>query len=54
LLHGETIDEAMRWGMACAAGVVTKIGPQTGLPTKDQLRELLNDYPKIVPKTVRR
>ncbi|MEK7202260.1 MAG: carbohydrate kinase family protein [Patescibacteria group bacterium] len=54
LLHGETIDEAMRWGMANAAGVVTKIGPQTGLLTKDQLRELLNDYPKIVPKTVRR
>lgn len=54
LLHGETIDEAMRWGMANAAGVVMKIGPQTGLLTKDQLREMLNDYPKIVPKTVRR
>jgi len=54
LLHGETIDEAMRWGMANAAGVVTKIGPQTGLLTKDQLHELLNDYPKIVPRTVRR
>ncbi|MDP3993349.1 MAG: carbohydrate kinase family protein [bacterium] len=54
LLHGESIDEAMRWGMANAAGVVTKIGPQTGLLTKDQLREMLADYPKIVPKKVRR
>ncbi len=54
LLSGQTIDEAMRWGMACAAGVVNKIGPQTGLPTKDKLQELLADHPKIVPKTVRR
>lgn len=54
LLHGETIDEAMRWGMANAAGVVTKIGPETGLLTKAEMREMLSDYPKIVPKTVRR
>lgn len=54
LLHGESIDEAMRWGMANAAGVVSKVGPEMGLLTKDQLREMLADYPKIVPKTIRR
>jgi sugar/nucleoside kinase (ribokinase family) len=54
LLHGETIDEAMRWGMANAAGVVTKVGPETGLLTKAEMREMLSDYPKIVPKTIRR
>lgn len=54
ILRGENIDEAMRWGMANAAGVVSQIGPQTGLPTRDRLLELLNDNPKIVPKTIRR
>ncbi len=54
LLHGETIDEAMRWGMANAAGVVSNIRPETGLLTKVQVQDLLDDYPKIVPKVVRR
>jgi len=54
LLHGETIDEAMRWGMANAAGVVSNIGPETGLLTKAEMRSMLSDHPKIVPKVVRR
>jgi len=54
ILHGETVDEAMRWGMANAAGVVSHIGPETGLLTKAQMHEMLSDHPDIVPKTVRR
>ena len=54
LLNGETMDLALGWGMANAAEVVSQIGRQTGLPTKDRLLELLNDHPKIIPKTIRR
>jgi len=54
LLHGKTIDEAMRWGMANAAGVVSHTGPQEGLLTKDTLFELLSDFHKIQPKPVRK
>lgn len=53
LLHGESIDEAMRWGMANAAGVVGKIGPEEGLLTREQMRAMLSDHPKIVPKAFR-
>ena len=54
LLCGEHIDEAMRWGMANAAGVVSQIGPQTGLLSREQLLEMLNDHPTIVPRTIKR
>jgi len=53
LLNGEDISEAMRWGMANSAGVVGMVGPEQGLLTKDQMAEMLNDNPKIQPKTVR-
>jgi 2-dehydro-3-deoxygluconokinase len=53
LLHGEDIGEAMRWGMANSAGVVSKVGPEQGLLTKDQMTEMLNDNYKIQPRKIR-
>jgi len=54
LLNGEPLDEAIRWGMANSAGVVSKVGPEAGLLTKSQMQEMLNDFAKIRPKAVRR
>jgi sugar/nucleoside kinase (ribokinase family) len=53
LLNGEDIGEAMRWGMANSAGVVSKVGPEQGLLTKDEMAEMLNDNYKIQPKEIR-
>ena len=53
LLNGEDIGEAMRWGMANSAGVVSKVGPEQGLLTKDEMAESLSDNHKIQPKKVR-
>ena len=53
LLNGEDVGEAMRWGMANSAGVVSKVGPEQGLLTKDQMTESLNDNHKIQPKKIR-
>lgn len=53
LLNGEDIGEAMRWGMANSAGVVSKVGPEQGLLTKDQMAEILNDNHSILPKEIR-
>lgn len=52
-LNGEEISEAMRWGMANSAGVISAIGPQAGLLTKDGMTEALNNHHKIFPKTIR-
>lgn len=53
LLNGEEVNEAMRWGMANSAGVITKIGPIAGLLSKDEMAEALNDNHQL-PKAVRR
>ena len=53
LLHGETIDQAMRWGMANSASVVGQVGAQKGLLNKNRLEEILNDHPNLTPKVIR-
>lgn len=53
LLHGQSLSEAMRWGMANASSVVEKVGPQEGLLTRDGLEEMLQKHHKIQPKVVR-
>lgn len=53
LVHGEELDEAMRWGMANSASVVGQVGAQQGLLTKSRLEEILNDHPNLKPKAVR-
>ena len=50
LLNGEDMEEALRWGMANSAGVISMVGPEQGLLTKDQMAESLNDNHKIQPK----
>lgn len=53
LVRGEDIGEAIRWGMANSTSVVTKIGPQAGLLTSDQMAESLNDNHTISPTLVK-
>lgn len=53
MLQGEDISEAMRWGMANSAGVVSKIGPEAGLLTKDYMGETLGNNMAIQAKLVR-
>ncbi len=52
LLHGKSLDSAMRWGAANAAGVVEQVGPQAGLLTYDQMQERLKANSKIVAKKI--
>lgn len=47
LHHGNSLDEAMRWGAANSSSVVEKVGPQEGLLTKSKMEERLKEYYKI-------
>lgn len=40
-LDGQTVSEAMRWGVVNAASVIGSMGAQTGLLTKEQIQEKL-------------
>lgn len=42
-LHGLSVEQAMDWGSWNASSVVTKIGAQAGLLTKDEMEERVND-----------
>ncbi|HTM69069.1 MAG TPA: carbohydrate kinase family protein [Candidatus Binatia bacterium] len=50
LHHGETIAEAMRWGTANSASVISFIGPQKGLLKKEAMRRMLVRFKDIQPK----
>jgi len=41
-IHGLSVPEAMKWGTANAASVVSKIGAEAGLLTKDEMEERVN------------
>jgi sugar/nucleoside kinase (ribokinase family) len=47
LRHGKDIPEALRWGTMNSGSVITKIGPQAGLLTKNQMVSWLKKYSKI-------
>ncbi len=49
---GKDLAEAMRWGMANAAGVVAEIGPEAGLLTTHQMNEMLKQYSHITAKPI--
>ncbi len=49
---GESVAEAMRWGAANSASVVTKIGPQAGLLRKTEMAQWLRKYKHIQPKMI--
>lgn len=40
LYFGKNIEEAMKWGMANSASVISQIGAQTGLLTQEQITKL--------------
>lgn len=44
--------QALRWGIANSCSVITQVGAQNGLLTKDDLQKMLDKYPDIVPKPV--
>ncbi len=52
LFYDYTVPEAMRWGAANSASVVTKIGPQDGLLTLTQIKMMIKKYKHIKPKIV--
>lgn len=50
IIHGESLQEAMRWGAANSAAVVEEIGPQKGLLSYSKLQETLKQNKDIVAK----
>lgn len=50
LINGEDLSEAMRWGAANSASVVSAMGPQAGLLTLEQMKESLKKNKAIVAK----
>ena len=50
IIHGETLDQAMRWGAANSAAVVEEIGPQKGLLSFSKLQDILKQNKDIVAK----
>ena len=50
--YGHSVTEAMRWGAANSASVVTKVGPQAGLLHKNEMMKWLARFKKIQPKMI--
>lgn len=50
LIHGQPIDQALRWGSVNAAGVIAHIGPQDGLQTLAQIKAGLKQHPNFKAK----
>lgn len=50
LYQGEEIYEALRWGTANSASVISFVGPQKGLLTKKGMKEMLERFKNIKPK----
>lgn len=51
-VYGLPITDALRWGAANSAGVVTKIGPQAGLLTRPKLESMLRTHSRIRSKVI--
>lgn len=52
LIHGEPLEEAMRWGAANSASVVEKIGAQAGLLSLNKMLEVLKEKKNITAKEI--
>ena len=52
LFHGNSLDQAMRWGGANGASVVEYVGPQAGLLTLSQMQDRLKQNVKIKAKEI--
>ncbi|TAL19392.1 carbohydrate kinase family protein [Patescibacteria group bacterium] len=53
LHYGRPVTEALRWGAANAASVVTKIGPQAGLLRLPELKRWLKRYASVKPRELK-
>jgi ribokinase len=52
LFHRQPITEAIRWGSANSASVVTKIGPQAGLLHLAEMKNMLARFKSIKPQKI--
>jgi len=52
MVHGQSVPDALRWGSANSASVITKIGPQAGLLHKSEMVKWLKKYSKIKPREI--
>ncbi|MEN2974156.1 MAG: ribokinase [Candidatus Caldarchaeales archaeon] len=52
LSQGHPIEEAVIWANATAAVKITKVGAQTGLPTKYEVEEIIRKISNYQPKTI--
>lgn len=52
LYHGEGIYEALKWGTANSASVISYVGPQKGLLTKKGMKQMLARFKNIKPKRI--
>ncbi|MFH1193748.1 MAG: carbohydrate kinase family protein [bacterium] len=50
LYHGEKVYDALRWGTANSASVISFVGPQKGLLTKKGMKAMLTRFKNIKPK----
>lgn len=51
--NGQTIHNALQWGSANSAGVVSQVGPQAGLLTRSEMSHMIGKYRSVKPKILR-
>lgn len=52
-IQNKTLVDALRWGTANSAGVVTKVGAQNGLLSKAGVLGIIKKYPRIRPVKIK-
>ncbi|HLC87518.1 MAG TPA: PfkB family carbohydrate kinase, partial [Patescibacteria group bacterium] len=52
LIHGKSLEEAMRWGAANSASVVEQMGSTPGLLGLSKMDEKLKENKKIIAKEI--
>lgn len=52
LIHGEPLEEAMRWGAANSASVIEQMGAQAGLLSLNKMKEVLKKHKNITAKEI--
>ncbi len=52
LVSGNSIQDALRWGTANSASVITKVGPQAGLLKKSEMKQWLKKFSRIKPRKI--
>lgn len=51
--NGQNIHNALQWGSANSAGVVSQVGPQAGLLTRAEMSRMIRKYRSVKPKILR-